>query len=128
MSKWDYEDWRHEAACLVVDPELFFIEKDDEDRHQKKLAAQQICASCPVEPQCRDFAANTGQEYGIWGGQGMGRIPKAERTHCNHGHALEGNVHISPEGRRRCKTCMKQQNDQALQRKRELRTRKAVSA
>ena len=30
--------------------------------------AKAICATCPVQQECLDFALKTRQEFGIWGG------------------------------------------------------------
>jgi len=59
-------DWS-EAACLDADPEIFFPDSrrpvDDEDV-QKALA---LCADCPVQKRCLDFALVNNTD-GIWGG------------------------------------------------------------
>ena len=31
-------------------------------------AAKEICAVCPVNPECLEFALATNQEAGVWGG------------------------------------------------------------
>jgi WhiB family redox-sensing transcriptional regulator len=58
-------DWRHDAACQIEDPELFFPDASD------KLGthfAQRVCAFCPVRDPCLRWALDTGQAFGIWGG------------------------------------------------------------
>lgn len=59
--------WRDRAACRDMDSELFFpigttgLALDQAER------AKAVCASCPVSPQCLEFAMSTGQN-GVWGG------------------------------------------------------------
>jgi WhiB family redox-sensing transcriptional regulator len=31
-------------------------------------AAKSICALCPVQAECLDFAITSNQEFGVWGG------------------------------------------------------------
>ena len=59
------QDWRQEGMCAQTDPDLFFPDRGDS--RSRKLA-KEICADCPVAQQCLDFALETDQEYGIWGG------------------------------------------------------------
>jgi WhiB family redox-sensing transcriptional regulator len=63
------ESWRDSAACLDVDPYIFF------PTHGGKsgMAARHVCAGCPVRTECLNYAleANTGRaDWGIWGGTG----------------------------------------------------------
>ncbi|MBU6213702.1 MAG: WhiB family transcriptional regulator [Actinomycetales bacterium] len=61
-------DWRHDAACRDSDPELFFpIGNTGPALHQIE-AAKQICRICPVISECLQWALDTGQEAGVWGG------------------------------------------------------------
>lgn len=55
--------WLEDAACRGVDPALFFPERGASTREAKA-----ICAECPVREQCRDYALDTNQKHGIWGG------------------------------------------------------------
>ena len=56
-------EWQDKALCAQVDPEIFFPEKGGSTRDPKR-----ICAMCEVRPQCLDYALETGQAFGIWGG------------------------------------------------------------
>ena len=61
-------DWRAAGACLSADPELFFpISKGAVTDHQVTVALR-VCAGCPVRQQCLDFAMQTAEVNGIWGG------------------------------------------------------------
>lgn len=55
--------WRHEAACKDLDPDDFFPPAGVDTTPIKDL-----CRSCPVRLPCLDFALNTNQQHGIWGG------------------------------------------------------------
>ena len=65
---WDVSAWRTRSACRDSDPDVFFpigatgVALDQID------AAKEICAVCPVNPECLEFALATNQEAGIWGG------------------------------------------------------------
>jgi len=49
--------------CRDVDPELFFPVGDHYDDK-----ARAVCHRCPVEEACGQWAMDTGQEFGLWGG------------------------------------------------------------
>ncbi len=61
-------DWRELAACRDSEPGLFFpigttgpaIEQIDE--------AKDICEQCSVVEECLNYALETNQEAGVWGG------------------------------------------------------------
>jgi WhiB family redox-sensing transcriptional regulator len=55
--------WREDAACRGVDTDVFFPATDEEAEEAKA-----ICASCPVRKECLEFALQTRQEDGVWGG------------------------------------------------------------
>ncbi|WP_289008025.1 WhiB family transcriptional regulator [uncultured Thermomonospora sp.] len=57
--------WRNNAACLGVDPDLFFPPQGGATNGAE---AKQICGGCPVQAECLDYAVTTAQKYGIWGG------------------------------------------------------------
>ncbi|MBC7550665.1 MAG: WhiB family transcriptional regulator [Cellulomonas sp.] len=61
-------DWRHRAACLDEDPELFFpIGNTGPALHQIEQA-KAVCHRCPVLETCLKWALESGQDAGIWGG------------------------------------------------------------
>lgn len=63
------DDWRHEAACAgpqyAKHGELWFPNPADEEGRK---AAIRVCRTCPVIQQCRDWALDSRQDAGIWGG------------------------------------------------------------
>jgi len=60
--------WLERAACLDVDPELFFPISNSGPPLQQIDEAKALCGRCPVAEQCLEWAARMGQAEGIWGG------------------------------------------------------------
>ncbi|MGW2051760.1 WhiB family transcriptional regulator [Streptomyces sp. NPDC001858] len=60
--------WRERAACLRVDPDLFFPVGRTGPALDQIDEAKAVCGRCPVMQQCRDWAVEAGQVEGIWGG------------------------------------------------------------
>lgn len=74
-------DWRHRAACRDEDPELFFpvgaagpVPQRDIDR------ARAVCARCPVREQCLQWATDSGEDFGVWGGHSDSERRKLKET------------------------------------------------
>ena len=61
-------DWRHEAACLTEDPELFFPVGNTGPALLQIEEAKKVCARCTVRDKCLHWALETGQDHGVWGG------------------------------------------------------------
>ncbi|MGH8909781.1 MAG: WhiB family transcriptional regulator [Egibacteraceae bacterium] len=61
-------DWRVKAACLDVDPELFFPVGTTGPALEQGERAKAVCRGCPVTAQCLDWALQTRQGAGVWGG------------------------------------------------------------
>ncbi len=61
-------DWRHGAACRDQEPDLFFPTGDTGPALLQIEEAKDICRACPVIYQCLQWALESGQDYGIWGG------------------------------------------------------------
>lgn len=60
-------DWRARAACSGYPNTLFFPSIDGAD--EASLAkAKSICGVCPVLDDCLEYALETNQRAGIWGG------------------------------------------------------------
>ena len=68
IANWDIEHWRDRAACRETDPDLFFPAGSTGDASDHILRAKAVCGMCPVLSQCLEFAFETNQESGIWGG------------------------------------------------------------
>ncbi len=60
-------DWRARAACSGYPNTLFFPVSDDAgDANVERAMA--VCAACPVIEDCLEYALETNQRAGIWGG------------------------------------------------------------
>lgn len=57
--------WNRAACRDEGDPEIFFPLNGWDSMTPLALA---ICASCPIQLDCGDYALITGQVDGIWGG------------------------------------------------------------
>ncbi len=63
----DYS-WRRESLCAHTDPELFFPIGTTGQALLQIAKAKEVCSGCTVKSQCLDFALETNQDSGIWGG------------------------------------------------------------
>lgn len=62
-------DWRHHAACREFDPELFFPIGNTGPALLQIEEAKAVCRrQCPVMEQCLQWALDTNQHDGVWGG------------------------------------------------------------
>ncbi|MFC9688839.1 WhiB family transcriptional regulator [Kribbella sp. NPDC056951] len=71
--------WILAAACRDEDPELFFPIGTTGPSLLQVAAAKQVCARCPVRPDCLESALESGQDAGIWGG-----LTELERRELKH--------------------------------------------
>ena len=61
-------DWRHRAACLTEDPELFFPVGNTGPALMQIQEAKKVCKRCDVREACLQWALDAGQDHGVWGG------------------------------------------------------------
>ena len=61
-------DWRADALCRDTDPSLFFPVGTTGLALDQIDYAKQTCDECSVRQDCRDFALDTNQDSGVWGG------------------------------------------------------------
>lgn len=61
-------DWRNDASCRDVDPDLFFPIGTTGIAMEQVDAAKSICAGCVVREPCLEFALASNQDAGVWGG------------------------------------------------------------
>ncbi len=63
--------WQERAACRGPNQAIFFppaqMERRSEKR-QRERRAKEICASCPVQADCRSYSIQIREQHGIWGG------------------------------------------------------------
>lgn len=73
------EPWRAAAACRTVDTALFFpsatwagsrphVGHGSTVVDRQIEAAKSVCATCPVRPDCLDYALAANEPEGVWGG------------------------------------------------------------
>ena len=62
------DSWRDAAACRSVEPDLFFPIGTTGTAVDHIAAAKAVCATCPVTRECLEFALETNQDSGVWGG------------------------------------------------------------
>ena len=55
--------WAVYSACREADPEIFFAATRADER-----AALAVCNTCAVADQCLQFATETRERFGVWGG------------------------------------------------------------
>lgn len=63
----DYS-WRDHALCRDTDPELFFPVGTTGIALTQIDRARQVCGECTVRAECLEYALETNQDSGIWGG------------------------------------------------------------
>ena len=57
------DDWGAVANCNGFDPDLFFPE-----RGASSEEAKAVCRGCVVREPCLEYALQSGEKHGIWGG------------------------------------------------------------
>ncbi|MCX5346139.1 WhiB family transcriptional regulator [Streptomyces atratus] len=61
-------NWRTASACKDEDPELFFPIGNTGPALLQIEEAKAVCRRCPVMERCLQWALESGQEHGVWGG------------------------------------------------------------
>jgi WhiB family redox-sensing transcriptional regulator len=60
--------WRKGAICRDTDPDLFFPVGTTGYALVQIDKAKQVCSECPACEDCLQYALDTNQDSGIWGG------------------------------------------------------------
>jgi WhiB family transcriptional regulator, redox-sensing transcriptional regulator len=63
-----HDGWAERGACRHSDPELFFPVADRGPALRQLAKAKRVCERCPVRVQCLEYALQSGQRFGVWGG------------------------------------------------------------
>lgn len=66
--------WRDEALCAQEESEAINFHSEDPEVVSKALA---MCSECPVKRQCLQFALNSYERFGVWGGRTEVELRKA---------------------------------------------------
>ncbi|HXF35895.1 MAG TPA: WhiB family transcriptional regulator [Actinomycetota bacterium] len=61
-------DWVERARCRDEDPDLFFPIGSTGPALSQLARAKAVCLACPVRVECLEWALETGQDAGVWGG------------------------------------------------------------
>lgn len=72
-------DWRQHAACVGKDPELFFPVGVTGPALEQAERAKAVCRGCAVADECLQWALETNQDAGVWGG-----MTEEERRRLRH--------------------------------------------
>ena len=64
------EEWQEQGLCRGYDNIVFFGDEGESEleKQGRETRAKAICKTCPVLEPCLEFAMETNQKYGIWGG------------------------------------------------------------
>lgn len=100
--------WQDFAECQYTDPEIFFPEQGGSVREAKR-----VCQGCAVRGACLDYALQTDQRFGVWGGLSErerhrigGQLPAVAVTAP---HLCRKRLHVMDEDNRgadgRCRAC-----------------------
>ncbi len=63
--------WQPVALCSGNHSHLFFPPTSQErkdERQRREMRAKAVCQVCPVVGECRTYALQIKEPYGIWGG------------------------------------------------------------
>jgi len=64
----DPNGWAAQGACRRSDPEIFFPVSSTGPAAGQVARAKTVCARCQVRTECLEFALDSGQDFGVWGG------------------------------------------------------------
>jgi WhiB family redox-sensing transcriptional regulator len=84
----DYS-WRNRAMCRDTDPELFFPVGTTGQALLQIAKAKSVCDECLVKGECLDFAMETNQDTGIWGGFSEEERRQMRRQAAAHARAAK---------------------------------------
>ncbi len=62
--------WIEHSRCIGEDPELFFPVGSRGPAMEQTERAIAVCMNCPVRAPCLEWALDTCQDAGVWGGMG----------------------------------------------------------
>jgi WhiB family redox-sensing transcriptional regulator len=68
MPATERKEWMEHAACRETDAEMFFPVGTTGASLEQINRAVAICSVCNALDQCLNFALQTNQEFGVWGG------------------------------------------------------------
>jgi WhiB family redox-sensing transcriptional regulator len=81
-------EWVHRALCKDEDPELFFPVGNTGPAVSQIEAAKAVCSRCPVRLPCLEWAMQTVQDSGVWGGLSEEERRALRRARSRSGRSL----------------------------------------
>ena len=69
LSLTEPDAWRDHALCRDTDPDLFFPVGTTGQALVTIDQAKLVCSQCTVTQDCLDYALDTNQDSGVWGGR-----------------------------------------------------------
>lgn len=78
--------WRDRAACMDEDTALFFPIGVTGPALDQTEQARAICRQCPVITSCLEWALETNQQDGVWGGLSEDERRRLRRVRCRGRH------------------------------------------
>jgi WhiB family redox-sensing transcriptional regulator len=84
------EGWAARGACRHSDPELFFPVSSTGPAATQVAKAKMVCTGCPVQAECLEFALDSGQDFGVWGGASETERRALRRRRTRQRRALAG--------------------------------------
>jgi len=65
--------WQSMAACRGMDTAIFYHPENERGptRHRRDWEAKRICQRCRVVGPCLQWARETREPYGVWGGMSV---------------------------------------------------------
>jgi len=96
-------NWRQRARCRGLDPELFFP-----GLGESTAEAKAVCAGCPVRMPCLDYALDTSERHGVYGGLSererrkirRRRLAERRAEQLTHTASIDRSQLATSEGRR----------------------------
>lgn len=64
-------EWQEHGRCRTTDADVFFPPPHFEhkpEREAREAKAKAVCARCPVRAECLEWALETREPFGVWGG------------------------------------------------------------
>ena len=102
-AEFDHQAWRRSAACRDIDLTLFFPVGSTGPAIHQIAAAKSVCRGCPVRLACLQYALETHQNDGVWGGLDEGErreLRRRRRRMASRSDVVPKNSHavIAPVG------------------------------
>ena len=85
--------FRSRAACRDADPELFFPVGNTGPAIAQIEEAKKVCMTCEVREPCLQWALESGQDSGVWGGLSEDERRAMKRRAARHrARMMEGQI------------------------------------